>query len=140
MLGVGGVYWSWNYVINLLFHLYTLLNRQKTKVYDVFRCYSKGTLTWHSAVNVPEKTYHQFNTISIKRDQMSWWIFPNTLNELRLQRVAITLLGTKYSRVDLVNFVEDRLENFWNRAFPYKFFKGCLPQNLLSPLLNTLPH
>ena len=23
---------------------------------------------------------------------------------------------------------------------PFKFFKGCLPQNLLRPLLNTLPH
>ena len=109
MLRLGDVYLSWNNVINLLFHLYTLLNRQKTNVYDVFRCYSKGPLTWQSAVNVPEKTYHQFNTVSIKRDEMSRWIFPNALNELRLQRVAITLLGTKYSRVDWVNFVEDRL-------------------------------
>ena len=24
--------------------------------------------------------------------------------------------------------------------YPLKFFKGCLPQNLLSPLLNTLSH
>ena len=24
------------------------------------------------------------------------------------------------------------------RPYPFKFFKGCLPQNLLSPLLNTL--
>ena len=24
--------------------------------------------------------------------------------------------------------------------FPFKFFKACLPQNLLSPLLNTLSH
>ena len=26
------------------------------------------------------------------------------------------------------------------RLYPFKFFKGCLPQNLLSPLLNTLPY
>ena len=27
-----------------------------------------------------------------------------------------------------------------NRPYPLKFFKGYLPQNLLSRLLNTLPH
>ena len=27
-----------------------------------------------------------------------------------------------------------------SRPFPFKFFKGCLPQNLLSPLLSTLSH
>ena len=36
-------------------------------------------------------------------------------------------------------------KNLWKTAFnrlsipfPFKFFKGCLPQILLSPLLNTL--
>ena len=28
----------------------------------------------------------------------------------------------------------------WSRLYPFKFFKGCLPQNLLRPLLNTLSH
>ena len=27
-----------------------------------------------------------------------------------------------------------------SRPYPFKFFKGCLPQNLLRPLLNTLSH
>ena len=27
-----------------------------------------------------------------------------------------------------------------SRPYPLKFFKGCLPQNLLSPLLSTLSH
>ena len=27
-----------------------------------------------------------------------------------------------------------------SRPYPFKFFKCCLPQNLLSPLLNTLTH
>ena len=27
-----------------------------------------------------------------------------------------------------------------SRPYPFKFLKGCLPQNLLSPLLNTLSH
>ena len=26
------------------------------------------------------------------------------------------------------------------QTISFKFFKGCLPQNLLSPLLNTLSH
>ena len=26
------------------------------------------------------------------------------------------------------------------KPYPLKFFKGCLPQNLLSPVLNTLSH
>ena len=30
------------------------------------------------------------------------------------------------------------LKIFLSRPYPFKFFKGCLSQNLLSPLLNTL--
>ena len=29
---------------------------------------------------------------------------------------------------------------YLSRPYPFKYFKGCLPQNLLSPLLNTLSH
>ena len=42
-----------------------------------------------------------------------------------------TSYGTKYSRMDQIKFVEGTL---------YKFFKGCLPQILLGPFLNTLSH
>ena len=31
------------------------------------------------------------------------------------------------------------LELCLSRPYPFKFFKGCLPHNLLSPFLNTLP-
>ena len=27
----------------------------------------------------------------------------------------------------------------FNRPYPFRFLKGCLPQNLLTPLFNTLP-
>ena len=27
-----------------------------------------------------------------------------------------------------------------SRPYPFKYFKGCLPQNLLGPLLNTSSH
>ena len=52
---------------------------------------------------------------------------------------------TKYSKVGKVNFVDDSIQKIWSkiclsRPYPIKFFKGCLPQNLLSTLLNTLPH
>ena len=37
-----------------------------------------------------------------------------------------------------------KCEQIWsvclNRPYTFKFFKGCLPQNLLSPLLNALSH
>ena len=41
--------------------------------------------------------------------------------------------------------VRQSLKNFKDivnlrRLYPFKFFKGCLPQNLHSPLLNTLPY
>ena len=54
--------------------------------------------------------------------------------------------GTKYSRMDQVNLVEDSLLKIWtdmacfNRSYPFKFFKGWLPQILLGPFLNTLSH
>ena len=38
---------------------------------------------------------------------------------------------------------EQKVAAFWDKVFKSglcKFFKGCLPQNLLSPLLNTLSH
>ena len=42
---------------------------------------------------------------------------------------------------------EGTKENLWKIAFKkfegiwsVKFSKGCLPQSLLSPLMNTLPH
>ena len=45
-----------------------------------------------------------------------------------------------------VKFVEDSLKKIWrdmvclSRQYPLKFFKGCLPQFLIGPLLNTLSH
>ena len=29
---------------------------------------------------------------------------------------------------------------YLSRPYPFKFFKGCLPQILLGPFLNTLSH
>ena len=39
--------------------------------------------------------------------------------------------------MDQVKSVEDSLLK-WSAPYPFKFFKGCLPQILLGPLLNTL--
>ena len=38
---------------------------------------------------------------------------------------------TKYLKMDQGKFVEDR-------PYPFKFFKGCLPQILLGPFFNNL--
>ena len=46
--------------------------------------------------------------------------------------------------MDQVKFVEDSLYKTWSdmvclgRTYHFKFFKGCLPQILLGPFLNTL--
>ena len=48
--------------------------------------------------------------------------------------------------MDQVKFVEDNLYKIWSdmiclgRPYHFKFFKGCLPQILLGPFLNTFSH
>ena len=44
-------------------------------------------------------------------------------SEMELEREVLVKFGTNYSRMD-----------------PVTFFKGCLPQILLGPLLNALSH
>ena len=46
---------------------------------------------------------------------------------------------TKYWKMDQVKFLEDSLWKICRlgRPYPFKFFKGCLPQILLGPFLNT---
>ena len=40
----------------------------------------------------------------------------------------------QYLRMDLAKLLED------SRPYPFKFFKGCLPQILLGLFLNALSH
>ena len=42
--------------------------------------------------------------------------------------------GKRYSRLYQVKFVQV----CFNRPYHFKFFKGCLPQFILGPFLNTL--
>ena len=52
-----------------------------------------------------------------------------------------TSFGTKYSRVAELKFVEDSLKRqLKSRPHSFIFFKGCLPQVLLGPFLNTLSY
>ena len=44
--------------------------------------------------------------------------------------------GSRYSRMEQLKFVED----WQSRPYHFKFFKGCLPQILLGPFLNSLTH
>ena len=54
--------------------------------------------------------------------------------------------GRNYTRMDQIKFVEDSLKKTlrdmvcYSRPYSFKFFKGCLPQILLGPFLNTIPH
>ena len=61
-------------------------------------------------------------------------IILNSLNAC-LNSPLIRLIGTKYSRVDQVKFVD-----CLSRPYPFKFFKGCFPQISLGPLLNTFSY
>ena len=54
---------------------------------------------------------------------------------------------SRYSRMDQVKFEEDSLEKIWSNMVCLRsdhitliFFKGCHPQTLLVPLLNTLTY
>ena len=57
---------------------------------------------------------------------------------------CFTTNGTKYSRMDQVKFVKDSLSKIWRGKICIKqtiflqIFKGCLPQILFGPFLNTL--
>ena len=51
---------------------------------------------------------------------------------------SFTLFGSRCSRIDQANFVEDSL--YSSRLDHFRFFKGCLPQILLCTFLNTLTH
>ena len=44
--------------------------------------------------------------------------------------------GSRHSRMEQLKFVEDWL----SRPYHFKFFKGCLPQILLGPFLNSWTH
>ena len=50
-----------------------------------------------------------------------------------VENVTITSLTVTLLNCPLVFF-------YLSRSYPLKSFKGCLPQNLLIPLLNTLSH
>ena len=42
--------------------------------------------------------------------------------------------------MEQVKSVEDSVKKCLSRPYYLKFFKGCLPQILLGPVLNTLTH
>ena len=87
------------------------------------------------------KTVNGFQslTISVKSSVLDIWQGSEyaSTSGLLLLTEAVTYRcsadGTKYSRMDQVKFVEDR-------PYPFRFFKGCLPQILPGPFLNTLPY
>ena len=56
------------------------------------------------------------------------------LNPVAALHDLLYIYGSGYSRMDQVKSVEDSLY----RRYHFKFFKGCLPQILLAPFLNTL--
>ena len=69
-------------------------------------------------------------------DLSSWKILKHYFNRYNMG---------KYSRMDLVKFVDNRLKKMkWygilSRPYHFQFLNGCLPQISLGPFLNTLSH
>ena len=59
-----------------------------------------------------------------------------------MEKTALLIDGSRYSRMDQVKVLEARLLKIWKGMiyfdrYHFKFFKGCVPQILLGPLLNT---
>ena len=55
---------------------------------------------------------------------------------MAVSKTKKVLYVAKYSRIDQAKFVEDSFKNLKG----YGLLKGCLPQILLGPFLNTLCH
>ena len=59
-------------------------------------------------------------------------------------RWMLPSVGSRYSRMDQVKYMEDSLWKIWSdmvclsRPYHFKFFKACLLQVLLCPFLSTL--
>ena len=92
-------------------------------------------------------TGHFLYPLKTLKDLLVFWCFQGyrkwslVWNELRVIK-----LGTKYSRMNQIKFVEDSLYKNWRglvclkQTTPLRFFKGCLPQIFFGPFLNTLSH
>ena len=75
------------------------------------------------------KTIHQISWWKCKSFQKRYW-------------VLIDLMSQPWGK--MWETLQPDIESFiWDKVFKSglsKFFKSCLPQNLLSPLLNALSH
>ena len=105
-------------------------------------------LSWRADVeaaskeNIMNKRVSSIEDLKLHFSRDSWSQLSFTVANLKkFEKILLSAVGSKYSRVGLSKFVED---NFWKiflrRSYHFKLFKDCLPQNLLSPLLNTLSH
>ena len=123
--------------------------KQQNNVSDLFKVNNKDTsmtsltLPWCPYCELWTDFTHcsGFSIVHFKQLNPS---LDKTLNQLityslRVVRKLTTLLGTKYSRIDQVKFVEDSLYKIWSDIVclgnPYhlKSFKGSLSQILLGP-------
>ena len=69
-------------------------------------------------------------------------IFKYLTNRKQRGKIGSTFssYGPRYSRMDKVKFVEDSLWKICRDMVHFKIFKGCRPQILLGPFLNTWNH
>ena len=103
-----------------------LLNAAKFQGYNFYR--------FRDIKGKPPPTQIRFKNSIFSKNKVVQQVFRCAANE------------SKYSRMDQVIFVENSISKTsremlcLSRPYPFKFLKGCLPQILLGPLLNTLFH
>ena len=64
------------------------------------------------------------------------WTYRHQIYQMHHVNFPLSIYETKYSRIDLVKFVEDSLQIIWSSMVCI----SSLPQILLGPFLNTLSH
>ena len=82
--------------------------------------------------------FFQVHNVSFAREAKSKYVSKRRYKT----NLNIELYGSRYSRMDQVNLWKTAFKKFevmvcLSRPYHFKFFKGCLPQILLSPFLNT---
>ena len=102
--------------------------------------------SWTSKIGLFAKIVNRFHPLTIFAKSSildvqlgSEYTFESSVLNLFPIRTAATgltnlpLYVTMYSIMDYLKFIE-------NRPYNFKFFKGCLSQNLIGPFLNTLSY
>ena len=116
---------SWKLILELMINLLAFIRSLREGKYPL---YIYIYIYIHRYINSYSDTLLWTTTTMLNGSQftsMMCWFFSKT----RRNYISFSQMDISPSKKLIVSF------HLWDQI---KFFKGCLPQNLLSPLLNTL--